>query len=232
MKIKQITYKEKDLKHLYEKCDKLKTKTKKNNFKTCKQDVKEMIKKFLKDIIELYTQSIDSEIELVKEATKDQVKGDKKLNKTGSYYKYLKSVYYNLLDKCKAKITSTTYLISTQPFLDSIAQLKEEIKLLTTEIKEIKANPAAVKEIKAQIVVKKQFIKENEKNITQEKHRYKLLLKEEKTQEKAKVKKEKMEMKKIKKVDIEDNKDIQSFLDVLKDDIDTRIEELENSSHD
>jgi hypothetical protein len=232
MKIKQITYKEKDLKHLYEKCDKLKTKTKKNNFKTCKQDVKEMIKKFLKDIIELYTQSIDSEIELVKEATKDQVKGDKKLNKTGSYYKYLKSVYYNLLDKCKAKITSTTYLISTQPFLDSIAQLKEEIKLLTTEIKEIKANPAAVKEIKAQIVVKKQFIKENEKNITQEKHRYKLLLKEEKNQEKAKVKKEKMEMKKIKKVDIEDNEDIQSFLDVLKDDIDTRIEELENSSHD
>ena len=232
MKIKQITYKEKDLKHLYEKCDRLKTKTKtkKNNFKTCKQDVKEMIKKFLKDIIELYTQSIDSEIELVKETTKDQIKEDKQINKTGSYSKYLKSVYYNLLEKCKAKITTTTYLISTQPFLDSIEQLKEEIKLLTTELKEIKANPQAVKDIKAQIITKKQFIKENLENIKKEKQRYKKLLQEEKKEEKAKVKKEKMEMKKIKKVDIEDNEDIQSFLDTLKDDIDTRIEELENSS--
>lgn len=225
MKIKQVTYKEKDLKHLYEKCNKLKTKTKKNNFKTCKQDVKEMIKKFLKDIIELYTQSIDSKIELVKETTKDQIKGDKQIDKSGSYSKYLMSVYYNLLKKCKAKITTTTYLISTLPFLDSIEQLKEEIKLLTTELKEIKANPSAVKEIKAQIVTKKQFIKENLENIKQEKQKYKKLLQEEKREEKVKVKKEKKE------IDIEDNEDIRSFLDELKEDIDTRIEELENLSN-
>jgi hypothetical protein len=234
MKIKQVTYKEKDLKHLYEKCNKLKTKTKKNNFKTCKQDVKEMIKKFLKDIIELYTQSIDSEIELVKETTKDQVKGDKQINKTGSYSKYLMSVYYNLLEKCKAKITATTYLISTQPFLDSIEQLKEEIKLLTTELKEIKANPQAVKEIKAQIVTKKQFIKENLENIKQEKQKYKKLLQEEKREQKAiekREKKEKKDLMKITKVNIEDNEDIRSFLDNLKEDIDTRIEELENLSN-
>jgi len=223
IKLKKITYKEKDLKHLYEKCNQLKTK--KNNFKTCKQDVKEMIKKFLKDIIELYSQSIDSEIELIKETTEE----DKKINKTGNYSKYLMSVYYNILEKCKAKITTTSYLISTQPFLDSITQLKEEIKLLTTELKEIKANPQAVKDIKAQIVIKKQFIKENEKNITQEKQRYKKLLQEEKREQKAiekREKKEKKELIKITNVNIEDNEEIKKFLDVLKEDIDTRIDEL------
>ena len=235
LKIKQFTYKEKDLKYLYEKCNKLKSsKTKKENyFKTCQKNVKEMIKSFLKEVIGLYIQTLNSEIELIKETGEEQLGEDKKIDKSGNYSKYLMSVYYNLLEKCKTKITTTSYLISTQPFLDSIAQLKEEIKLLTAELKEIKANPAAVKDIKAQIVTKKQFIKENEENIKKEKQKYKKLLqeekREEKREEKEKKKKEKEENK-IKKVNIEENEEIQSFLDELKDDIDSRIEELVNLS--
>jgi hypothetical protein len=230
MKLKQVTYKEKDLKYLYDKCDKFKlSKTKKEHFKTCKTDVKEMIKQFLKDVVESYKQSLDAEIELIKENAKEHLIEDKQINKSGNYSKYLMSVYYNLLDKCRAKITTTTYLISTQPFLDSIEQLKEEIKLLTTELKEIKADPAAVKEIKAQIVTKKKFIKENEENIKKEKQRYKKLLQEEKREEKAikkREKKEEKELMKLTKVNIEDNEEIQQFLDALKQDIDDRIQEL------
>ena len=230
IKIKQITYKEKDLKYLYDKCNKLQPKkTKKENyFKICKTDVKAMIQKFLKDVIELYSSTLNAEIELMKENAQDVLE-DKKIIKDGNYSKYLMSVYYNILEKCKAKITVTTYLVSTQPFLDSINQLKEEIKLLNSELKEIKANPLAVKEIKLQIISKNKIIKENEENIKKEKQKYKKLLQEERKEEKRKEKKDKKDKKelvKLTKINIEDNSELKEFLKQLKEDIDNRIEEL------
>jgi hypothetical protein len=70
--IKQITYKEKDLKHLYTGCDKLKSyKTKKvNPYKICQTDVKSMIKQLLVDIKE-YSKTIELEYdEKIEELTK------------------------------------------------------------------------------------------------------------------------------------------------------------------
>ena len=187
-----------------------------------------MIQKFLKDVIELYSSTLNAEIELMKENAQDVLE-DKKIIKDGNYSKYLMSVYYNILEKCKAKITVTTYLVSTQPFLDSINQLKEEIKLLNSELKEIKANPLAVKEIKLQIISKNKIIKENEENIKKEKQKYKKLLQEERKEEKRKEKKDKKDKKelvKLTKINIEDNSELKEFLKQLKEDIDNRIEEL------
>jgi len=229
VKLKQITYKEKDLKYLYEKCNPLKSyKTKKENiYKVCQSDVKGMIKQLLEEINE-YADTINLEYEERIKELKSNIKENKEVNKTSNYSKYIMSVYYNLLDKCRTKITTTTFLISTQPYLDTIAQLKEEIKVLTKELKDIKSNPQAVQEIKAQILQKKTFILKNENSIKEEKKKYKEQKKEEKDEKKRREKEEKQQLKELKKIEIEDNEDMKDLLKGLKHQIDERIEELIN----
>ena len=230
-KIKQITYKEKDFKYLYDNCEKLKSyKTKKiNPYKICQTDIKQMIKNILLDIKQ-FIETMTNEYDEMIEELKSNIKGDMKLDKkSDSYAKYTMTIYYNLLSKCRENITKSHVLLSIQPFMETIEELKKEIKALMIEIKELKGDKDAIKEIKQQIETKKKVIKENEEEIKREKKAYRLQQQQDKREEKGRKKREqkiKKELSKFKKINIEDNAIIKDMLDELKEQIEIRIDEL------
>ena len=230
-RIKQITYKEKDFKYLYDNCEKLKSyKTKKiNPYKICQTDVKQMIKNILLNIKQ-FVETMTNEYDEMIEELKSNIKGDIKLDKkSDSYAKYTMTIYYNLLSKCRENITKSHVLLSIQPFIETIEELKTEIKALMIEIKELKGDKDAIKEIKQQIESKKKVIKENEEEIKREKKAYRLQQQEDKREEKRTKNEEKRikkELSKFKKINIEDNAIIKDMLDELKEQIEIRIDEL------
>jgi hypothetical protein len=230
-KIKQITYKEKDFKYLYDNCEKLKSyKTKKvNPYKICQTDIKQMIKNILLDIKQ-FVETMTTEYNEMIEELKSTIKGDIVMDKkSGDYEKYTMTIYYNLLKKCRENITKSHILLSIQPFIETIEELKTEIKALMIEIKELKGDNVAIKQIKQQIEAKKKVIKENEEEIKKEKKAYRLQQQQDKREVLARKKEEKKikkDLSKFKKINIEDNTIIKDMLDELKEQIELRIDEL------
>ena len=208
---------QKQFKSYLGKCERFsKEKTKKKSmYSSCVKDVTEMIKQTLKELDAIKKELLENYEEGCEELK--QTKEETSQNKL--------TTYYQLLEKCKQKITDVKEVIGVQPLLEAIARIKEEINVLNSEVKTLKKtkplNKEMIDRIQRRIGEKKEFIKNTEENIKDTKKEEKLRLKKEMVQEKVREKEEKVRIKALE--DIEDlmkdgyTIDVERVKDVLDD---------------
>jgi hypothetical protein len=189
---------QKQFKSYLNKCERFsKEKTKKKSpYSTCVKDVTEMIKQTLKELDDIKKELLENYEEGCEELK--QTKEETSQNKL--------TTYYQLLEKCKQKITDAKEILGVQPLLETIARIKEEIIVLNSELKTLKKtkplNKEMIDRIQHRIGEKKEFIKNTEEDIKDAKKEEKIRLKEEMAEEKVREKEEKSRIKALE--DIED----------------------------
>ena len=189
---------QKQFKSYLNKCDRFsKEKTKKKSpYSSCVKDVTEMIKQTLKELDDIKKELLENYEEGCEELK--QTKEETSQNKL--------TTYYQLLEKCKQKITDVKEVLGIQPLLETNARIKEEIIGLKSELKTLKKtkplNKEMIDRIQHRIAQKKEFIKNTEEDIKDTKKEEKMRLKEEMAEEKIREKEEKARVKALE--DIED----------------------------
>jgi len=208
---------QKQFKSYLNKCERFsKEKTKKKSpYSTCVKDVTEMIKQTLKELDNIKKELLENYEEGCEELK--QTKEETSQNKL--------TTYYQLLEKCKQKITDVKEVLGVQPLLETIARIKEEIIVLNSELKTLKKtkplNKEMIDRIQHRIAEKKEFIKNTEEDIKETKKEEKIRLREEMAEEKVREKEEKDRIKALE--DIED---------LVRDGYTMDIERVKNVLHD
>jgi hypothetical protein len=156
---------------LINKCDKIKTK---KIHSKCKKDIKEKINEILKKLKEYKIKIIKNYQELKK--NKLNADNDKK------------TIYYNLLEKCKVQISKINQIHGIQEKLQSILELKQEIQLLKKQKSILTKSKEDTSIIDRNIQDKLFMIEKINNDIKSIKTDYKTELKEKKKEEKQKEK--------------------------------------------
>ncbi len=225
----------KNFESLIKRCDKIQTK--KINSK-CKKDFKEKIKDILQKIKE-YKKKIFKEYQDEFKKVDTLLKLNKPKNgKQNIFDKDKETIYYNLLEKCKVKISEINQLHGVQENLQTIKEIKKEIQLLKKQKNLLIKTNKSTFMTHMKIFEKFDRIKELTNEIKTIKKDYKKDLREDKREEKREEKeRERQQEKNIKNIkNIEDyyKEDIEYVSDELRDlmtqwktDLDQKIEEME-----
>ena len=215
----------KNFESLIQKCDKIHTK---KIHSKCKKNFKEKISEILKKLKEYKTKIIKSYQDELK-----QLDSLLKINKLNADNKSVdkKTIYYNLLEKCKFQISKINQIQGVQENLQTILELKEEIQLLKKQKSLLTKSKEDTSTIDRNIQDKLKIIEDIKNDIKIIKNDYKTELKEKKKED---LEREKQKEKNIKNFEDYYKEDIEYVSDELRDlitqlkiDLDKKIEEME-----
>jgi hypothetical protein len=221
----------KNFESLIKRCDKIQTK--KINSK-CKKDFKEKIKDILQKIKE-YKKKLFKEYQDEFKKVDALLKLNKPQNsKQRILDKDKQTIYYNLLEKCKVQISKINQIHGVQENLQTILEIKEEIKLLKKQKSLLTKSKEDTSTIDRNIKDKLKMIEDVKRDIIIIKKDYKKELNKQKKEELERERQQEKNMKNIKNIEDYYKEDIEYVSDELRDlmtqwkiDLDQKIEEME-----
>lgn len=197
---------------------------KKSSYSICVKDVTEMIKQLLKDLDEAKKELL--------EKYKDEFEEMKKNSSQNEL-----TIYYQLLEKCKQKISNVKEIIGVAPFLETIERINGEINALRIELKTLKnTNPISemIDKIQDKIYTKRVFIQKTKEDLKEFKADERARIREEKIQENAKEKEERVRVKALEDIEdlvrhgyVIDNERIKIILDEFNKNIERKLVEFD-----
>jgi hypothetical protein len=196
---------------LINKCDK--NKTKKIHSK-CKKEIKEKINEILKRLKEYKKKIIKSYQDEFKQL--DSLLKKNKLNSDNKSADK-KTIYYNLLEKCKVHISKINQIHGVQEKLQTILELKQEIQLLKKQKTMLTKSKEDTSIIDRNIQDKLYMIEKNNNDIKSIKTIFKNEIKEKKKEDLEREKQKEKNMINIKNIEDYYKEDIEYVSDELRD---------------
>jgi len=205
-----------------------KEKTKrKSPYSECVKDVTEIIKQLLKDLDDLKKELLQNYKEYDEELKESTEESDQ--NKL--------TIYYQLLEKCKQKISNVTEIMGTGRFLETIERVNEEISALKIELKTAKnTNPvdrAMIDRIEDKISTKKEFVQITKEEMKEYIKEEKAIMREKMLEEKNQEKEERGRIKALEDIEdlvrdghVIDDQRIKNILDEFDENIRRKLSEF------